>query len=90
MLLKPNGNPSKGYLIGFGPDCKNSEHDTVTCYHCQKIIILRVGQIPEGGWCMSCSKMICNLCVDKGICTPWEKQMEKMEARQRMLNSMGL
>lgn len=80
---------SKGYAILNDPDNKNREFDTLTCNHCQRIILLEPGKVPEGGWCFQCSKMVCNNCVDKG-CTPWEKKMEQMEAKQRMLRSVGL
>jgi hypothetical protein len=64
------------------------EADTFTCHHCQKITHIAVRANPEdiGGLCKLCMGLICPHCLGKG-CTPWEKEMEKMEARQDALRS---
>lgn len=40
-------------------------------------------------FCRSCGKLICNECAGKP-CRPWEKEMERQEARYRMLKDMGV
>lgn len=67
------------------------EADTFTCGHCQRIVHVPVKADPSniGGHCKQCDTLICPHCVDKGTCDPWEKQMERMEARQQALRSYG-
>lgn len=42
-----------------------------------------------GGFCKQCTKLICPECYGKGSCTPWEKQMEEMEARFAFRKALG-
>lgn len=81
-----------GYAVITGPD-GTQEADTFTCKHCQKIVHTRPltdGTGDAGGLCKCCMGMICGPCVDRGICVPWEKAFEKIEARDRFLRSAGL
>lgn len=43
-----------------------------------------------GAFCRCCMKPVCLRCHQHGRCTPWEKQFEKVEARGRLLRSIGL
>ena len=81
-----------GYLLIATDQGKNIEYDTFICGHCNKIVIVppRSDMSDLGGMCRGCMKLICPKCVDKQTCTPFEKQLEKIEARSRMLRSMGL
>jgi hypothetical protein len=74
-----------------GPDGTEYE-DFFVCFHCQYTTFVQPKEDPAnlGGLCKICMKLICAKCVAKNTCTPWEKRMEKMEARQRFLNSAGL
>ena len=67
-----------------------TEFDTFTCKHCCHVVHVKVRQRPEdlGGLCKQCMGLICSECVDKG-CTPFEKQLELVEARDRALRSYG-
>lgn len=60
-----------------------AEIDTFTCAHCNSIKHVKPKERPEdlGGHCRQCDHLICASCVRKGTCTPWERQMEIMEAR---------
>jgi len=81
------------------------ERDTITCKHCQRIVFTKPGsastvylfpqrQGPDkeepGAFCRVCMSPICLACCAVGTCTPWERRMEKIEARDRMLRSVGL
>lgn len=85
-MLRP-----QGYVTIVDPDSPLFECDTFTCAHCQRIVKVppRAAASDCGGWCGRCAKPVCGPCADKG-CTPWEKQMERMEARDRLLRSVGL
>lgn len=80
-----------GVLISTDPFDGVQEHDTFTCEHCQKVSGVRPGQKPEdiGGLCKQCMGLLCPLCADKAVCTPWEKQMEIAEAKDQALRSYG-
>ena len=81
-----------GYALVVGPEGVTYEADTFTCHHCQLVVYVQPHSPASdaGGWCGVCAKLICGPCADKGVCIPWEKQMEKMEARDRFLRSAGL
>ncbi len=60
--------------------------DTFTCSHCNCLVFVKPRCDPAdmGGLCWSCNKLICPTCANKQVCTPWEKTMELMEARDRL------
>lgn len=68
-----------------------TELDSFTCFHCNSVKHVRAKERPEdlGGLCKQCMKLICSSCVDGG-CTPFEKKLEKIEARSRALRSYGI
>lgn len=68
------------------------ESDTATCAHCNYVWVVRSSKGTDadpGGWCAMCSALICKNCAGKS-CTPFERRLEAMEARGRMLAAMGL
>ncbi len=79
------------YCRASGPD-GTQEWDAFTCVHCQAIVRIapRASASASGGWCGRCNQPICGPCAATGQCTPWEKQMERIEARDRFLRSAGL
>lgn len=81
----------QGYSILVDPDAATVEADTFTCSHCNRIVTVKPLAPPSdmGGWCSVCAQLICDRCVGKG-CLPWEKNMERQEARGRALRSYGL
>lgn len=86
----------QGYAIWTGGDFSGpAEADTFTCSHCQRVVFIkpRAPASESGGWCGRCDALICGRCADKGVCTPWEKQLERIEAKaeqDRMLMAMGI
>jgi hypothetical protein len=50
------------------------------------------GQFREepGAFCRVCMKPVCLACDRHGGCTPWERRMERMEARDRFLRAVGV
>lgn len=80
-----------GYLLVTGPDGK-VEHDTFTCAHCQRVVLVKVKAPASdcGGWCGRCAKCICPSCAAKPGCTPFEKKLERIEARARLLAAVGV
>lgn len=98
-MIKPHG-----YVTVVG-DGIFQEHDTITCGHCNQIVMTKPGSfsttyyIPQlvgphkeepGAMCRVCMRAICLECHDNGHCLPLERKIEQMEARGRLLQSMGI
>lgn len=68
------------------------EADTFSCGHCNSVRHVKAKQDPTslGGLCKCCMKLICERCVDVGICDPLEKKLEREEARYHALRSYGM
>lgn len=96
----------QGYAVIADPDAPMPvlERDTVTCGHCQRIVETKAGTVATvylvfdgqryheepGAGCRVCMRAICLPCYEKGTCTPWERRMEAIEARDRFLRSAGI
>jgi hypothetical protein len=78
-MLKPHGH---GQYIGELPRGMEAEHDTATCNHCNRVIIIKAMCDPAdvGGLCKMCNNFICPACVGQG-CTPFEEKLKQMEMR---------
>lgn len=63
---------------------------TFTCCHCNKVTIVPLKATPSecGGFCRLCMKATCSTCAD-GLCAPFERRLEAMEARGRLLASVA-
>ena len=84
-----------GYLIITDPARPTYEADTVTCGHCNRIVVTQAGTgatvylLPHGaGWrevagafCRLCMRPVCLACHARGTCDPWERQVEQIERR---------
>lgn len=62
-----------------------------TCAHCSRITTFphRKKMQEHVDVCRSCFRLICLECADKP-CRPWIKEVERQEARARMLRDMGI
>lgn len=78
-----------GYAVWTEPS-RTVERDTFTCVHCNTVVFVKPKQDPSemGGFCRQCMSHICGPCADLGKCTPFEKKLEEMEARDRFLRSV--
>jgi hypothetical protein len=74
-----------GYAFTFDPGGIRQEADTFTCFHCNKVVIVKPKCDPTdlGGMCRLCEKMICPDCVNVGSCTPFEKKLDREEKEYR-------
>jgi hypothetical protein len=69
--------------------------DTFTCSHCNEVVFLAdatgKAKPPEecGGFCTLCMRHVCKRCSGKE-CRPFEKRLEEMEARGRLLAAVGV
>jgi hypothetical protein len=84
-------NPT-GQITIVDPSAPTVERDTFTCKHCQRIVAVDPMKDPaeSGGFCRICWGLVCKQCNLEGTCSPWERQMEQIEARDRFRRSAGL
>jgi hypothetical protein len=89
----PSNRQHLGYAVMFSPEGEK-ENDTFTCAHCNTIVHIPPkgsGHQMPGGTCGSCGfKLICDACVERGVCTPFLKQLEQIEARDRFFRAAGI
>lgn len=73
------------------PHNRRDTRPTFTCCHCGDVTIVAARARAEdcGGFCLCCMKPTCKACAGKG-CAPFEREIERQEARGRSLRSMGL
>jgi hypothetical protein len=68
-----------GYVIkGNRGSDKAIEQDTISCIHCQRVIVKGTWQ---GSWCNHCGAPICVPCrqtLDKEGCIPWKKWVDEL------------
>lgn len=85
-----------GYLTITDPGRpKLVEVDTVTCAHCQRVILLNEQdgtKKPPPAHCLRCDHAVCESerCNSIRGCTPFEKKLEAIEARDRLMRSIGV
>ena len=86
-----------GYLHVFTPETTTEEHDTFTCHHCNAVVVCDAPPAPpKGGFCLQCMSKICDKCearpwaAENGKCVPFEKRLEQIEQRGRMLAAIGV
>ena len=74
-----------GYAFSFDPGGLRQEADTFTCFHCNKVVVVKPKCNPDdlGGMCRLCVKMICPDCVNEGSCAPFEKKLDRIEKEAR-------
>ena len=85
-------NPHGTGMITDGSTGKVRSFDTAQCCHCNAIFRVKPLKDPAdaGGFCRLCMELICSGCADKGACTPFEKQLDEIEKRDRFMRSAGL
>lgn len=73
------------------PDRRTVTRPTLTCCHCNAVTIIDQGARAEdcGGFCLRCMQPTCRNCANKG-CRPFERELQRQEARGRLLAAMGI
>jgi hypothetical protein len=92
-VLQRYAKKAEGIAVTTMPYGEVTECQTFTCGHCQAIVKVQpgIGSASDGtGLCKVCMSMVCKRCNAAGKCTPWEEQMEKIEARDRARRSYGI
>jgi len=95
-----------GYATIVEPEKRIVEFDVLTCHHCQRQIFVKprtgatvylrynrrthMWREDAGSFCRQCMEPVCLSCHVLGTCTPWEQQLDRMEARDRLRRSVGV
>ena len=61
--------------------------EKLTCAHCQRIFN-KPGPNDNVGFCELCFAAICIPCAKLDKCDPFERKLERMEQRSRLLHSL--
>ncbi len=79
-----------GGLVWLNDGYKTVEHESYTCGHCNKIVVVPHKERAEnmGDICHGCMHLICVDCIGRG-CRPIEKWCEQEEARARFRRELG-
>lgn len=80
----------QGYAVTTEPGKADVEEDTFTCCHCNGIVFVRPREDPSsmGGFCRLCMSHTCAACANKGTCDPFEKKLERLEAKDRFRRAL--
>lgn len=79
-------------------ELKRIERDGFVCAHCGCAVFVKPMCDPAdmGGRCFLCSDdryplkgLICKRCAAKGNCEPFERQLERVEARRMLFTDIG-
>lgn len=81
-----------GYLHIAQADGKVIEHDTFSCGHCSRVVVVPPKADPAslGGWCWSCTTLLCPTCAAQPACVPLERWLQRQESRDQFLRSVGV
>ena len=88
-LLQLTDRRAKGFgEITWLDTGKVEQHQTLMCAHCQMHWMVRPGSGINRGFCVRCAAPTCGKqrCFDR--CDPWEKRVERMEARGALERSL--
>ena len=66
------------------------EHDVIRCCHCQRIREVPAGPLSTFPWCWACGAPTCQSEQCTARCDPWERQIERSEARDRLFRDVGV
>ena len=80
-----------GAILISEPGKPQVEIQTFTCCHCNGIVMVehKAGAHGSGGFCGQCFAPTCLRCAQNGRCTPFERKLERMESRARLLDAVG-
>ncbi len=80
-------NDCLGHTTTFDDKGNVVVEEVLVCAHCQHIY-KKPGPKDPAGFCHMCFKPVCLACGAKDKCDPFEKKLERMEARARLLRSV--
>ncbi|WP_445490181.1 hypothetical protein [Rhodopseudomonas sp. RCAM05734] len=81
-----------GVFICTDAEGRETHTDSYQCGHCgmHNVVRTKTRDTDIGGWCRVCTSNVCPRCLVSGRCDPFEKAIERVEARAMALRSYGL
>lgn len=65
------------------------ECSTITCKHCQQVLIVNPLRTRERGYCPKCDHYVCDLCnlarINTGVCKTFEQVIEETQEAALLL-----
>lgn len=65
------------------------ETDQASCVHCQFNWVVKPGSGTKRGWCWRCGGPTCGKQKCETRCDPWERWVERVEARSRLQEAVA-
>lgn len=85
-----------GFFEEFGPDGNVRRGETFTCAHCNSVFEFRdsSGRFKPPTMCAREHKPLCPPCANEanrtGKCLPFERELERIERRDKLLRAAGI
>ena len=71
-----------------GDTGRQVKRDVVVCCHCQRVSEVDVGPMLNFPWCWKCHAPTCQRAACTSTCDPWERQLERAEAKHALLRAV--
>ncbi len=81
-------NSARSYVETFDDKGNVTVREMFTCAHCQRIYP-KPGPSDAVGFCQMCFAPVCIECGKVDKCDPFERKLERIEQRARLLKSVG-
>lgn len=81
----PGVSPEFARAIGapFVPASTLFESATITCSHCERVVVLNPNRSRERGYCRRCDRYICDQCTtvlaQTGVCRPFKQVLDEAQ-----------
>jgi hypothetical protein len=83
-----------GKAVHAVPEGKKHEAATITCHHCQAVVILNPARTRERPYCPKCDHYICDTCESRRAltreCVPFKKVLDELQEQNARLEQLGL
>lgn len=63
-------------LMTNGITGERQEFHTLTCCHCNRVVVLKPERARERGWCAKCNHYVCDHAVCNAECNPIQEAIE--------------
>jgi len=76
--------------LGFGRGM--FEAPTITCSHCQVVVVLNPGRVRKRPYCAKCDHYVCDVCygvlVQTGVCKTFKQIIEEVQEQAATTGSL--
>ena len=67
----------RGYLERFNPETGRMDRwDTMTCKHCNRVVVLNPERKRARNWCAKCDAYVCDSMVCVTECNPFQESID--------------